>query len=324
MPSVPAAEAFAAFHLSVSDPPKRPILHGPAGTLVTFGLPSAAGTMEWAGVWISPSGPRFLQTAPPVPGPAAAHGLSGASAELFDTFLTASRVYLERVEEVDAQLATTQEAGRAVPLAEVWKLHRRLAVIRAHIGRALVGLTECGSRFSDVFPSFGSAMTAATGELIRVQELAQSVQQALSDLILLRNAEESNRIAEAANELNRVSNRIASLANTSNIRMLGITYVALLLGLVSAVVLIPNTGGTILGMPSAAWVPGWWVDAVLVILAVVPLVLVFTRPWVKVMIRDLREYELRVAEGVRDLPEMTPEGAPEASPAAPAVPRKRL
>lgn len=324
MPTVGAPEAFEAFHLSVADPPKRPILHGPAGTLITFGLPASDGPIRWAGVWIAPSGPRFLQPVPPLPGPAAAHGLSGPSGELFDTFLIASRVYLERVEEIDGQLATTQEAGPSVPLSEVWKLQRRLAVVRAHIGRALVGLAECGGRFGEMFPGFGDAMTALTGELIRVQELAQNVHQALSDLIMLRNAEDSNRIAEAANELNRVSNRIASLANTSNIRMLGITYLALVLGLVSAVVLIPNTGATILGMPSAAWVPGPWVDVILVVLAIIPLALVFSRPWVRVMLRGLGEYELRVSEGVRDLPEMTPTGAPEPSPAAPAATGKRL
>jgi len=324
MPTVPASEAFAAFRLSLADPPKRPILHSAAGTLISFGVPASDGRIDWAGVWITPSGPRFLVAVPPVAGPAGAHGLSGAAAELFDTFVSASRVYLERIEEIDAQLATTQEAGRSVPLAEVWKLQRRLAVIRAHIGRALVGLAECGGRFSEVFAGFAEAMPAATGELARVQELAQNVRQALSDLILLRNAEESNRIAEAANQLNRVSNRIAALANTSNIRMLGITYVALLLGLVSAVVLIPNTGATILGMPSAAWVPGLWVDVVLVVLALVPLVLVFTRPWVRVMLRDLGDYERRVAEGVRDLPEMTSRGAPEPSSATPALAEKRL
>src|SRR5579863_398061 len=185
MPTVPTGEAFDAFHLTLSDPPKRPVLHGPAGTLITFGLPSSEGPMAWAGVWISPSGPRFLTPVAPATGPAAAHGLSGASAELFDTFAMASRVYLERVEEVDSQLAAIQEAGRKVPLGEVWKLQRHLAVLRAHIGRALVGLAECGGRFSDAFPGFSGASPAATGELVRVQELAQGVRTALSDLILL-------------------------------------------------------------------------------------------------------------------------------------------
>jgi hypothetical protein len=324
MSTVLASEAFAAFHCSVDEPPKRPILHGPAGTLITFGLPGDDGKLDWAGVWVAAAGPRFLQPEPPIPGPAAAHGLSGASAELFDTFLIAGRVYLERVEEVDEKLATDQERTRDVPLNEVWKLQRQLAVVRAQIGRALVGLAECGGRFGDVFPGFGDAMSALSGELVRVQELAQNVHQALTDLILLQNAQESNRIAEAANALNRTSNRIASLANTSNIRMLGITYVALLLGLVSAVVLIPNTGATILGMPSAAWVPGWWVDAVLVALAIVPILLVFSQSWVRVMLRGFREYEVRVSEGVRDLPEMAADGTDEPAPTPRGSPGKRL
>jgi hypothetical protein len=324
MSTVPPSEAFAAFQRSLTHPPAHPILHGPSGTLVTFGLPSADGTIDWAGVWITPTGPRFLQPFPPVPGPAAAHGLTGPSADLFDTFLIGSRIYLERVEEVDGQLAGLQESLRSVSLSDVWKLQRRLALIRAQIGRALVGLAECGGRFETTFPGFGGAMTAVTSELVRVQELAQNVHQALSDLIMLRSAEESNRIAAAANELNRVSNRIASLANTSNIRMLGITYVALLLGLVSAVVLIPNTGATILGMPSAAWVPGLWVDGILVVLAVIPIALVFSRPWVRVMLKGFGESELRVSEGVRDLPEMTASGAPEPIPTAPSAAGKRL
>lgn len=321
MASVPAAEAFAAFHRPGNGAPRPPILHGTPGTLITYGLPGDDGRLVWAGVWIRPDGLRFLEGEPPITGPGAAHGLTGASAELFDRYVTAARTFLERIEEVDEELADTQQKGRSVPLDEVWRLTRRIAVLRAQIGRCLVGLAECG-RFSESFPGFPAALPAAAAELVRLQELAQGVHQALSDLILLRNAEESNRIAEAANELSRVSNRIASLANTSNIRMLGITYVALVLGLVSAVVLIPNTAATILGMPSAAWVPGLWVDVILVVLAVVPLVLVFSRPWVRVLLASLAGSEVRAAEGLHDLPELTPTGAPEPIPAR--APSKRL
>jgi hypothetical protein len=57
-------------------------------------------------------------------------------------------------------------------------------------------------------------------------------------------------------------------------------------------------------MPSAAWVPGWWVDATLIILAIVPIAIVFSRPWVKRVLRDLAASEVRIAEGLEDLPEL--------------------
>ena len=304
MSSVGLTEALAAFGRSSHDLPRAPVLHGPAGTLVTFAIPGPQGGLDYTGVWLAEKETRFLGAAPVPTGGSATHGLTGTSAGLFDLFVGSARVFLERVEEIDARLAEAQEKGRSVPLNEVWSLQRRTAQVRAQIGRALVGLSELSTHFATSFPGLANAVPAISGELGRVQNLAANVQQSLSDLILLRNAEESNRIAEAANELSRTSNRIASFANTSNIRMLGITYLALVLGLVSAVVLIPNTGATILGMPSAAWVPGEWVDAILVVLAVVPLVIVFSRPWVKAMLTGLAAYEGRATEGLRDLPEL--------------------
>jgi hypothetical protein len=310
MTAVTVADALVAFGRSSGDPPGHPVLHGSAGTLVTYGLPDAMGALHWVGVWISDGEVRFLGGAPVPTGAAAAHGLKGASAGLFELLVAASRTFLERIEEIDENLAETQEKGRSVPLSEIWRLQRRVAIIRAQIGRSIVGFTEC-TRFPEVFPGLTEAAPAVDAELTRVQQLAESVRQALSDLILLRNAEESNRIADAANQLSKTSNRIAALANTSNIRMLGLTYVALVLGLVSAVVLIPNTGATILGMPSAAWVPGYWVDVILVVLALVPLVLVFSRRWVLAMLRGIRGYETRVTEGIQDLPELESDGTPE-------------
>lgn len=304
MTSVGLAEAFAAFGRSAHDLPRAPVLHGPAGTLVTFALPGPQGGLDYTGVWIQPTGTRFLGPAPTPTGGSEVHGLTGTSAGLFDLFVGSARVFLERVEEIDARLAEAQERGRSVPLSEVWALQRRTAQVRAQIGRALVGLSELSTRFAANFPDLPGAVPTIVGEIGRVQNLAANVQQSLSDLILLRNAEESNRIAEAANELSRTSNRIASFANTSNIRMLGITYLALVLGLVSAVVLIPNTGATILGMPSAAWVPGLWVDVILVVLAIVPMVVVFSRPWVKAILTGLTAYEGRAREGLTDLPEL--------------------
>ncbi len=154
------------------------------------------------------------------------------------------------------------------------------------------------------FPGLAGHLGTFATEVDHLEQLSNGLAQAARDLVGLRTAVESNRLAEGANELGRVSNRIAALANTSNLRMLGVAYIALLLALISAVVLIPNTAATILGMPSAAWVPGLWVDLVLVVLAIVPLAVVFSRPWVRRMLHGWRTYESRSAEGLADLPEV--------------------
>ncbi|MCI4344626.1 MAG: hypothetical protein L3J87_03255, partial [Thermoplasmata archaeon] len=57
----------------------------------------------------------------------------------------------------------------------------------------------------------------------------------------------------------------------------------------------------------AAWVPGLWVDLLLVGLAIVPIVVVFSRPWVRTLLRSLTESELRIQEGIADLPELPAE-----------------
>lgn len=303
-------EALGALGRPPDQPPRRAVLHGPSGSLVTLGGGDPTHLSAYVGVWVGRDGVRFLGTGPSSRDVSVAHRLTGDTAMLFDLFAETARQLLERIEEVDGEAATLQAKGRAVPLSEVWALQRRVAGLRASAGRAVVAAAECEGPLAGWFPGFAEALPAMLSQLRGVQDLATSVQQSLSDLIVLRNAEESNRIAEAANQLARTSNRIAALANTSNIRMLGITYIALLLGLVSAVVLIPNTGATILGMPSAGWVPGAWVDVTLIVLAVVPLVLVFSRPWVHDILRTLRSSELRTAEGLTDLPEVSSEGAP--------------
>ncbi|MGI0132900.1 MAG: hypothetical protein ACREDK_07430 [Thermoplasmata archaeon] len=290
--------------------PARPVFHGSAGTLLSLGLPDERRHYAWVGVWLAPSGVEFLGALPTTPGPSIGHQLTGDAARLFDLLAEAARHYLERVEEIDTQVANLQAKGRTVPLAEVWSLQRDLAGIRSQVGRAVVIAAESGGPLSPSFPGFVDALPSITGELERLRDLAANVAQSLSDLILLRNAEDSNRIAETANELSRLSNQIAALANTSNVRMLGLSYIALVLGLVGAVVLIPNTAATILGMPSAGWVPGSWVVVALVLLAVVPLFVVFSRPWVLRLLRDLRAYEGRAAEGIDDIPELSPDPNP--------------
>ena len=262
-------------------------------------------------IWVQPKAIRFFGPMPPgpAPGPSAAHHLEGPSGELFDRWVGISRAFHERVEALDSDLALLQAKGNRIPTAEIWALGRSTATIRAQIGRAVVVVEEAAGPISVRFPGLRDAVPSLQAELERARSVAADVQQSISDLILLQNAEQANRIAESANRLSQTSNRIAELANISNIRMLGLTYIALVLGLVSAVVLIPNTAATILGMPSAAWVPGPWVDVVLILLAVVPFLLIFTRPWVLRVLRSFEEAEIPASEGIHDLPEHV-EGAP--------------
>jgi hypothetical protein len=308
-------EALEAFGKPRGELPRRPILHGPAGTLFSFAVPTGPSSRRIEAVWVQKNAVRFF--GPPLPtlgpGPSVAHRLKGPAAELFDRWSDASRAFHEAIEAIDERLSELEARGPALRNKEIWTLQRETAALRAQVGRAVVTASEASGPLSASFPGFTDALPSLLGELARAQSLASDVQQALSDLILLENARQSNRIAESANRLAETSNRIAEYANISNIRMLGITYIALVLGLVSAVVLIPNTAATILGMPSAGWVPGWWVDGILLVLAVVPLVLVFQRPWVRRILGSLREGELRAAEGIGELQEHV-EGAPVVGP----------
>jgi len=308
-------EALEAFGKPPGALPRRPVLHGPAGTLLSFSVPTGPSSRRTEAVWVRHDGVRFF--GPPLPtlgpGPSVAHRLKGTGGELFDRWVDASRAFHEAIESIDERLSELESRGPSVRSKEIWTLQRETAALRAQVGRAVVTASEAAGPLAAAFPGFATALPSLLAEFARAQTLASDVQQALSDLILLENARESNRIAEAANRLAVTSNRIAEYANISNIRMLGITYIALVLGLVSAVVLIPNTAATILGMPSAGWVPGWWVVAVLVVLAVVPIALVFQRPWVKAILRSLHEGELRAAEGIGELKEQV-DGAPALDP----------
>jgi hypothetical protein len=295
--------ALAVFGQPLGKLPRHPVLHRPEGTLLSFGIPGPDGTPSTEAVWVRPDGVGFYGPSGLQPGPSVGHGLTGASAELFDRWSESVRMFLEAIEDVDEQLDELESKGTSIPTAVVWQLQRTTSGLRAQIGRAIVAAAECAGPLKSNFPQFDDAYPSLLGELLRVQGLAAGVQQALSDLILLQSARQSNHIAETANDLSKASNRIAQLANISNIRMLGLTYVALLLGLVSAAVLIPNTAATVLGMPSAGWVPGPWVDVSLVALGIVPIALIFSRPWVLAMLRTFRDSEVRVTEGIADLPE---------------------
>ncbi|MCI4360495.1 MAG: CorA family divalent cation transporter [Thermoplasmata archaeon] len=293
-------------------PPPHAVQHGAAGTLLALPIPGPSGP-SWRGVWIQPNAVTFLGDPSPSTGLSRSFHLTGDSAKLIDLLADAARAYLDQAEAVDEHLSNLQRRGREVQGSTIWAKQREVAALRAHIGRAVVVAAEVEGPSSSRFPGAETALAAVSREVDRAREFAASVQQSLSDLILLRSAEEANRIAEAANQLSRTSNRIAELANISNIRMLGLTYIALAIGVVGAVVLIPNTGATILGMPSAGWVPGYWVDGILVVLAVVPFVAVFSRPWIRKILRDLGPAEARAEEGLRDLPELAAEGSPRLS-----------
>ncbi len=318
--STPLAPALAAIGRTEADVPRHPVLRGNGETLVTFGRPGPEGAVQWVGVWVSPRGIQFLGETPTFKGAATSHRLSGATAQLFDLVIDSAHLYLARIEELDEHLSEVQQRGRSVPLPEVWRLQRQAALLRAQIGRSLVAVAVLSGPFADSFPGLAPALPSLEGELGRIQQLSSNLQQSLSDLILLRNAEESNRIAEVANELARISNRIAALSNLSNLRMLGLTYIALVLGLVSAVVLFPNTVATILGMPSAAWVPGAVVDVAIALAAALPLLLVLRPRWVRTLLSGLPGYEARAAEGISDIPEVPAETGG----AGPRPPSQRL
>ncbi|MCI4324700.1 MAG: hypothetical protein L3K00_02280 [Thermoplasmata archaeon] len=293
-------------------PPPHAVQHGAAGTLLSLRIPSSTGN-SWQGVWIRPDRVDFVGELPLATGLSRSFHLTGDAATLIDLLAGAARAYIEQAEAIDEHLSKLQSRGRELPSNMIWERQREVAALRASIGRAVVVAAEAGGPSIVRFPGAETALAAVVREVDRARELAAAVQQSLSDLILLRSAEEANRIAEAANQLSRTSNRIAELANISNIRMLGLTYIALVLGIVGAVVLIPNTGATILGMPSAGWVPGWLVDATLVVLGILPFAAVFSRPWIRRILRDLGPAEGRAGEGVQDLPELAAEGSPRLS-----------
>ncbi len=214
---------------------------------------------------------------------------------------------LERLEAIAERLDTVEASAEEPPLPELGELHRQYRAVRADVGRLTVAVSQLGGPLGERFPRLTEVLGFVQTEVGHLEGFAAEVGQGLRDLLALRAAAESNRLAVATNRLGEISNRIATLANTSNIRMLGVAYVALVLALVGAVVLIPNTAATILGMPSAGWVPGLWVDLVLVVLAIVPIAVVFSRPWVRRLLRGFSVSEQRTAEGVDDLPEVSPE-----------------
>jgi hypothetical protein len=300
------ADALQAVGHSSEKLPSRPILHGPGGTVLLLATVDPEGHPTFHGVWVAKNGPRWIGPRPPSSLLSEGAHLSGPTAELVNLLQAAARSYVERLEALDERVDGVEGKWDTVSLAELGNLQKGYRSLRETIGRFSIVVGELDGPLGERFPGLGKALPPVQAELSHLQDFSTGVGQSIRDLLALRNAAEANRLSEATNRLGEVSNQIAAVANTSNIRMLGIAYLALVLGLVSAVVLIPNTAATILGMPSAGWVPGWWVDVLLTVLAVVPLGLVFSRPWVKAMLRGIGSIESRTREGLRDLPEIAP------------------
>jgi hypothetical protein len=276
---------------------------------VTLATLASDGRTAWHGLWLEGGTVRTLGPAVP-PSTLAAHpGAPAATRAVLDLVVASSRSLLERLDELGGRLDALEAATAPAPIGELTELQHGLARVRKHLFRLELLLSELEGPLGTDFPGVAAALPELAGGLTRSVELATGLQQAARDLTALRAAVEANRLAEAANALGRTSNGIAALANSSNLRMLGVAYVALALALVSAVILIPNTAATILGMPSAAWVPGVWVDVVLAVLAAVPIAVVFSRPWVRRMLAGWGGYELRSAQGLADLPEVPPQAA---------------
>ncbi len=290
------------------EPPRRPVLSQGGQVLVTLAVLAPDGRPTWHGLWVAagrihPLGPAV----PPSSLPARASAPEAARL-LIDLLAAASRSLLERLEEVGRRLDVLEASSLPAPLGELASLQRALGAVRKHLFRLDLLLAELDGPLGARFPGTAEARVELAGGITRTGELAAGLQQAARDLLGLRTAQEANRLAEAANALGQASNRISATANASNLRMLGVAYVALALALVSAVVLIPNTAATILGMPSASWVPGLWVDVILLALAVVPAAVVFSRPWVRKMLAGWAGYERRSSEGLADLPELPADG----------------
>jgi hypothetical protein len=286
--------------------PFRSVLHGAGGTVLLLTTLDPDGRATFRGIWLAKDGVHRLGPRAPPSLLTDALRLGGPTAELVNLLQAAARSYVERLADLAEEVDALEEKWQTVDLAVLGKLVHRHRTVRKSVAGFSVAIEELDGPLGERFPGLAAALPRIEPELSHLEEYSSALGQSLRDLLALRTAAESNQLSEATNRLGEVSNQIATYANTSNIRMLGIAYVALILGLVSAVVLIPNTAATILGMPSAAWVPGWWVDVILVVLAVLPIVLVFSRPWVKGVLRGLGSIEARTREGLRDIPEIAP------------------
>jgi hypothetical protein len=298
------AEALTAIGHPGLSSSRRPVLRTRDATLLTLATLDSDGNPVWHGIWVDAEGIRPL--GPAVPPSLLLEGAkaSPATVALVDLAQAAYRSYVERLESLGGRLDTLEGQPDPAPLSELGALLHALAGTRKQVVRLEVLVTELDGALGTKFPGLEGYLPPLRAEVSHLDELSSGLAQGVRDLVAIRNAVEANQLSAVANRLGEVSNRVAALANTSNLRMLGVAYIALVLALVSVVVLIPNTAATILGVPTAAWVPGYWVSTILIVLAVVPIVVVFSRPWVRNTLRGLASFEHRTAEGLSDLPEV--------------------
>jgi hypothetical protein len=318
-PSMSIADALAAVGHAGLTPPRRSVIWTRDATLLTLATLDADGRTTWHGLLLSRGSARAVGPPPPESLLAESSRLTGPTGALVDLLQAAYRSYADRLEELGVRVDALEVRDEAPSIADLGSLNRSLAAARKHVARIALLVTALEGPLGIDFPELADHLGPIQIEVAHLESLSTGLSQTVRDLLSLRNAVESNRLADAANELGRVSNRIAALANNSNVRMLGVAYLAFVIALVSVVVLIPNTAATILGMPSAAWVPGIWVDVILVLLAIVPLAVVFSRPWVLRLLRGVGGYEARSSEGISDLPEVPPPVAARPSEAEPLI-----
>ncbi len=300
-------EALKALNHATDSRPRVVVLRRKSGTLISVGRIETGFRLRGIAIWANPAGVTLLDAQgkyQPEHGPSEGYGLTGSSAVVLDLLSELGRNYLARLEEVDTELAGLEQKPLEASPNDILRLKRWVAMIRAEVGRALAAIAELEGEFlSQSLPGLARCLGPTTEELLRLRELASGTQTSLTDLLLLKQADQSNRLAAMANELGQVSNRIAELANVSNIRMLGLSYVMLILAVVSTIILFPNTAATILGMPSAATVPGLVVVIVLVTTAVIPLLWFISQRWIRELFRSMARYEARVGEGMKGLQE---------------------
>jgi hypothetical protein len=240
--------------------------------------------------------------------PSVEYHLTGGIATAFDAFVQINRTTVERLEDVERGLAELEKDPLNAPPLRVLELKRQVGSIREELGRAITGLTDMEEGRVVPLPEGAmSALRTVEQEMIRIRDMIQATQSALTDIFMIRQTEQANQLQLVSNRMAAVSNRVAELSNISNIRMLGLSYVTLILAVVATVILFPNTAATILGMPSAAGVPTVVVYMVLVGTAVAPMAWFLSQGWIRDLFRGMSRYEARVNEGMGDLPERIPE-----------------
>ncbi|MDE1837836.1 MAG: hypothetical protein KGJ23_14630 [Euryarchaeota archaeon] len=236
--------------------------------------------------------------------PSAEYHLNESASRVFDAFVQVNRTSLERIEDVERGLAELEQDALHAPPLKVLELKQKLADVREELGRAITAVADLAE--GGLLPVLGGsekALHSVEQELLRLRDLTQATQSALTDIFMIRQTEQANQLQVVANRMSAVSNRIAELANISNIRMLGLSYVMLILAVMTSVIVFPNTAATILGMPSAANVPGWLVAYVLIFSTIIPMYYFFRQRWIRDLFRGMKGYEARVEEGFGRLTE---------------------